>query len=214
METDCENPKPLGIGKLKKAIKEASERALIRCSRSEVSREAVEDQKMNFRGCAEATEEATSSASTSNRGLRARHREFERTAQENLAGFLNDLGIALNYAKRTTHASATSTVLNPQWVTEGIYSRFSMHRCSRRLATLHVKQVGTILSAAPTRKEMHTFVFELMRSLSFAFPSRIEICKYLISILLSKRRASPTHGHLKRRGSNEVTTSMKSSPKG
>jgi len=181
VETDCENPKPLGIVKLKQAIKDAVNehlpdvRAKFPASWSKIKNELSQMRtrlKKDFITFDEY------------RVLCDGHQEFDRVAQENLAGFLNDLGIALNY--KDDPRLSDKHVLNPQWVTEGIYKVLNAPVLAAAGGTLHVKQVGTILSVAAYPKEMHTFVFELMRKFELCFPFPDRDGEYLVPELLSK----------------------------
>ena len=69
--------------------------------------------------------------------------ECDTGAQTALAGYLHDLGIALNYKDeprlRETH------VLNPHWVTGGIYRILNAEVLARRAGVLHFADIADIL---------------------------------------------------------------------
>jgi internalin A len=181
VETDCQNPKPLGITKLKQAIKKAVNehlpdvRAKFPASWSKIKDELSQMRKRLKKDFITFDEY---------RGLCDRHLEKDPVAQENLAGFLNDLGIALNY--KDDPRLSDKHVLNPQWVTEGIYKILNAPTLAEAGGALQLRRVGAILSAADYPKAMHGFVFELMRKFELCFPFPDRDGEYLIPELLSK----------------------------
>ena len=96
--------------------------------------------------------------------------EGEGAAQEALASYLHSLGIALNYKDdprlRDTH------VLNPRWVTEGIYRILNAEDLARRKGELQVDALRGVLDPDAYPPERHGFLLELMRKfeLCFTFP--------------------------------------------
>jgi len=56
--------------------------------------------------------------------------ENDAKAQEQLAGFLNALGIALNF--RGDQQLCEETVLNPHWITEGVYQIITSQALAER----------------------------------------------------------------------------------
>jgi len=113
-----------------------------------------------------------------------RHDEKDAKAQEDLAGFLHCLGIALNY-KDDPRLRDTS-VLNPRWVTQGIYRLLNAEQLAESKGIMRLQDLTKILPAAEYPPEKHSFLMELMRKfrLCFAFPDGQH--RYLVPELLGK----------------------------
>lgn len=115
--------------------------------------------------------------------------ETDGEAQELLASFLHTLGIALNYKDdprlRDTH------VLNPKWVTNGIYKILNARQLTEEKGELRVGDLGNILDPKDYPAERHDFLFELMRKfeLCFSFPDDGD-GRYLIPELLDKEQSA------------------------
>jgi internalin A len=85
-------------------------------------------------------------------------------AQDSLASVLHRLGVALNYADDERLREAT--VLNPHWVTNGIYTLLRDAACERGIMTL-----ADVERVLPQEKpEMRRYLVELMRRFDLAFP--------------------------------------------
>ena len=114
----------------------------------------------------------------------------DRQHQDMLARYLNQLGIVLNFKDdarlRDTH------VLNPHWVTEGIYKLLNSTYLSEKEGEIRLGEVSKILPEADYPPEMHRFIFDLMKKfyLCFSFPD--DECHYLIPELLSKGQPAET----------------------
>lgn len=110
--------------------------------------------------------------------------EKDSKAQEELAGFLHCLGIALNY-KDDPRLRDTS-VLNPRWLTQGIYRLLNAGQLADNKGVLMLADMAKILPTAEYPVEKHEFLMELMRKfrLCFAFPDGQH--RYLIPELLGK----------------------------
>jgi internalin A len=112
--------------------------------------------------------------------------EKDPQAQESLAGFLNALGIALNY--RTDPRLREETVLNPHWITEGVYQIITNATLAERQGELRLADLGGILSKKAYPHRMHPFVVELMRKFELCFPYHDDPQerRYLVPELLGK----------------------------
>ncbi|HSK73461.1 MAG TPA: COR domain-containing protein, partial [Pyrinomonadaceae bacterium] len=103
--------------------------------------------------------------------------------QEMLAKYLNQLGIVLNFKDdprlRDTH------VLNPHWVTGGIYKLLNSPFLVERKGEIRLSEVSEVLPEEDYPSEMHRFIFDLMKKfyLCFSFPE--DENHYLIPELLS-----------------------------
>ena len=182
VETDCADPDPLGIDKLKEAIKHAVNahlpdvRAKFPASWLRIKDELSQMRRRLNKDYISFDEY---------RDLCARHGETGPVAQDILAGFFNDLGITLNY--KDDPRLSDKHVLNPQWVTGGIYKILNAPSLANAGGILRAKQLGSILASANYPRATHSFVLELMRKFEICFPfienNRVH---YLIPELLNK----------------------------
>jgi internalin A len=108
--------------------------------------------------------------------------ETDSTAQEKLTVYLHRLGIALNYREdprlRDTH------VLNPHWVTNGIYTILNSQLIKERHGDIHLEDLSQLLDSTEYPPGMHRFLMDLMKrfDLCFTFPN--DDIRYLIPELL------------------------------
>lgn len=115
--------------------------------------------------------------------------EEDPQAQERLASSLNVLGIALNY--REDQHLGGETVLNPHWITEGVYQVLTSERLAKRRGELAPGDMEAILegrAAYPAR--MHGFLIELMRKFELCFPYHGDVRerRHLVPELLGKQK--------------------------
>ncbi|MGE5053318.1 MAG: COR domain-containing protein [Acidobacteriota bacterium] len=121
------------------------------------------------------------------RELCARLGETQTYAQDTLAVALHCLGIALNYRDdprlRDTH------ILNPHWVTAGIYKILNSALLERTRGELHVDDLSLILDEQSYPHPLHEFLLNLMRKfdLCFRFPEPKDDT-FLIPELLGKEK--------------------------
>lgn len=112
--------------------------------------------------------------------------EMDSQAQELLADYLHSLGIALNYREdarlRDTH------VLNPHWVTEGIYTILNSRLVAEHHGEVTAPDLSRILDAKRYPAERHVFLLDLMRRFELCFPYADEPDKYLVADLLPKQQ--------------------------
>jgi len=112
--------------------------------------------------------------------------ENDAQAQERLAGFLNALGIALNF--REDPQLREETVLNPHWITEGVYQIITSKVLAERQGELRLADLGRILRKKAYPGRMHGFLIELMRKFELCFPFHDDPAehRYLVPELLGK----------------------------
>lgn len=179
VETDCDQPatKGHGIDSLRKAIVHLTDqlpdlRAPFPASWFEI-KEALSKTKKNYLGFDEY------------RALCAKLGEADEGAQGSLAIHLHRLGIALNFREdrrlRETH------VLNPHWVTQGIYALLNSPKLAAKKGELRLGDLKTELDPKRYPKKMHQFVIDLMEKfeLCFSFPKGD---RYLIPELLDEQQ--------------------------
>jgi len=124
------------------------------------------------------------------RDLCAEAGEKEPKAQDSLALHLHNLGIALNY--KDDPRLQDMHVLNPHWVTNGIYAILNARLLSEQKGELRLGQLAKILDMQTYPRRMHAFLFDLMRKfeLCFAFPDADG--HFLIPELLGKQEPEET----------------------
>ncbi len=107
-------------------------------------------------------------------------------AQDSLAVHLHSLGIALNYKDdarlRDTH------VLNPHWVTSGIYALLTASELADTKGELEAACLGRTLDPAAYPPERHGFLLELMRKFELCFRFEEDENRFLIPDLLDKQQ--------------------------
>lgn len=114
--------------------------------------------------------------------------EGDPKAQRDLAGFLHILGIALNYRDdprlRDTH------VLNPRWVTEGIYSilRSGQKDKHEREGVLDPSDLQSVLNPKDYPPSSHEFLLALMEKFQLCFQLAGERKRYLVPELLGENQ--------------------------
>ena len=118
--------------------------------------------------------------------------ESDPQAQNSLAGYLHSLGIALNYREdarlRDTH------VLNPRWVTNGIYRLLNAQDLSASRGELAMTELSHLLDPQQYPPERHSFLLELMRKFELCFRFPEDENRYLITDLLDKQQPPEAAG--------------------
>ena len=117
------------------------------------------------------------------RALCAEHGETDLAAQEALAFVLHCLGIVLNY--RDDPRLQDTNVLNPHWVTEGVYGILNHPGLIPSQAELRVTDLRGMLDAARFPPERHDFLLQLMRRFELAVPFPEQPDLYLVPERLS-----------------------------
>ncbi|HYV47227.1 MAG TPA: COR domain-containing protein [Myxococcaceae bacterium] len=120
--------------------------------------------------------------------------EPDDTGQDQLAMYLHNLGIALNYRDdprlRDTH------VLNPHWVTDGIYTILNSPLLATQRGEFELAQLQAILDKRKFPPRMHQFLINLMRRFELCFPFPDDDARYLIPELLGKEQPDLGAFHL------------------
>ncbi|HYK00986.1 MAG TPA: COR domain-containing protein [Thermoanaerobaculia bacterium] len=110
--------------------------------------------------------------------------------RDTLAAVLHCLGIALNY--RQDPRLRETSVLKPEWVTQGIYRILNATKLAEQQGELHLDDLKQLLPKERYPVDKHLFLLELMRkfSLCFAFPDQTD--RYLVPELLGKEEPAET----------------------
>jgi internalin A len=176
IKTDCE--KGFGIAKLRKTIERETDRLEHLRDAFPASWFSIKDKLSNIKKNFLSFEEYRKQC--------ARLGEKDNTAQSALAGYLHNLGIALNYKDdprlQDTH------VLNPHWVTNGIYKILNSENLEKKKGEIHLQDLRRILDARKYPSNMHRFIFDLMKKFELCFTFPDDDCHYLIPELLDKQQ--------------------------
>jgi internalin A len=120
------------------------------------------------------------------RSICAADGETDASAQDSLATHLHNLGIALNYKDdlrlRGTH------VLNPHWVTSGIYQLLNAPEITANKGELTTTNLAQTLDRESYPPEGYDFLLELMRKFELCFRFQEDENRYLIPDLLDKQQ--------------------------
>lgn len=88
-------------------------------------------------------------------------------SQQTLLGFLHDLGIVLHFHD---HPILEDTnVLNPEWVTRGIYQIVNSNELFQRKGELERSALTHILPVADYPRSKHQFILDMMRKFELCF---------------------------------------------
>lgn len=116
--------------------------------------------------------------------------ETNDVTQKLLAGYLHQLGIVLNYKDdprlQDTH------VLNPHWVTTGIYKILNSEKLARQKGQIHLNDIGTVLDPQDYPPKMRRFIFDLMKKFDLCFSFPDDEFHYLVPELLDKQEPEET----------------------
>lgn len=116
--------------------------------------------------------------------------EKDEEAQERLAGYLHRLGIALNYKDdprlQDTH------VLNPHWVTNGIYKILNSQKLKEQKGVIHLRDLNEIFKNGAYPPYMRRFLLDLMKKFELCFSFTDDESRYLIPELLDKNEPDET----------------------
>jgi len=106
-------------------------------------------------------------------------------AERDQFGFvMHCLGIALHY--RDDPRLRETSVLKPEWVTQGIYRLLNAESVADRQGELHLDDLKNILPRMRYPLDKHLFIMELMRKFSLCFPFQDDDGRYLVPELLGK----------------------------
>lgn len=102
--------------------------------------------------------------------------------QKTLLSFLHDLGIVLNF--QDDKQLEDTQVLNPDWITSGIYKILSSQELKKQEGRLDLTQLDTILDSKAYPSWKHPYIINTMKKFELCFPLEGSGQKYLIPDLL------------------------------
>jgi internalin A len=101
-------------------------------------------------------------------------------AQDTLAGFLHCLGLALNFRDDPQWLAHSMHVLNPRWVTEGVYAILNHDRLGNQGGELYAGDLAAILDAQHYPPERYDFLLQLLRRFELAVPFPEQHDRFLV----------------------------------
>ncbi len=115
--------------------------------------------------------------------------KIDTSSQNTLIGFLHDLGIVLNFNddKQRPYLKETN-ILNPQWITQGIYTILNSNQLFQSKGVLDLEQLAEILPDHEKYLEgKHRFIVDIMEKFELCFEFPDVKNRILIPDLLSKQ---------------------------
>jgi len=104
-------------------------------------------------------------------------------SQRTLLGFLHDLGIVLHFPD--PHLETTN-ILNPEWVTQGVYRILNSHALFQEGGVLTRDLLNQILGCPEYPRDKHFFIVDMMRKFELCYPFPGQAHTYLVPDLLPK----------------------------
>lgn len=181
IQTDCESG--LGLEELRQAILRETDRLEHLRDQFPASWFTVKDALADL----PRTEGENFISFTRYQELCARNGVEEAVSQETLVGFLHDLGIVVNF--REEPRLAEFGVLNPEWVTNGIYKILNAETLASKNGNLRQDELPKILDGTVYPKGMHLYLLDLMRKFELCFEFYDNAGHYLVPELLGKEEA-------------------------
>jgi len=107
----------------------------------------------------------------------------DETSQHTLIGFLHDLGVVLHF--QDDPRLEALGILNPQWVTNGVYKILNSHELFQNQGTLTLSMLNKILNLPEYPRDKRLFIVDMMKKFELCYD--IEADKsFLIPDLLPK----------------------------
>lgn len=116
--------------------------------------------------------------------------ELDGDAQEALAGHLHNLGVILNY--RDDPRLQDTHVLNPHWVTSGIYKLINSAKLEQQKGEISLAELPEVLDPKEYPAGMRRFVLDLMKKFELCFSFPDDDTRYLVPELLDKQEPDET----------------------
>jgi internalin A len=124
-------------------------------------------------------------------GLCNKYNISDETSQHTLIGFLHDLGVILHF--QDDPRLEALGILNPQWVTNGVYKILNSHELFQNRGTLTLPILNNTLNLPDYPRDKRLFIVDMMKKFELCYD--IEIDKsFLIPDLLPKTNPSQENG--------------------
>jgi internalin A len=108
----------------------------------------------------------------------------DETSQSTLIGFLHDLGSMLNF--RDDPRLQETNIINPEWVTNGVYRILNSNELFHNKGVLETKQLSQMLDPKAYPRARHMFIVDMMRKFELCYPFEGDEGKYLVPDLLPR----------------------------
>jgi internalin A len=119
------------------------------------------------------------------------HGITDERSQQTLIGFLHDLGVVLNF--QGDPRLEDTNILNPQWVTNGVYRILNSESLMRKRGWLERPDLDKILDPTTYPRHRHRFLLNMMRKFELCFEcDGFQDERFLVPDLLS--REAPNTG--------------------
>ena len=115
--------------------------------------------------------------------LCAENEVSDETSQRTLIGFLHDLGVVLHFQDDPRLESLG--ILNPQWVTNGVYKILNSHELFKNKGVLERSMLNEILDAPEYPSNKRLFIVDMMRKFELCY-DLVPDQKFLVPDLLPK----------------------------
>jgi len=106
----------------------------------------------------------------------------DETSQRTLVGFLHDLGVILHF--QDDPRLEALGILNPQWVTNGVYKILNSHTLFQNKGVLTVSMLDEILNLPEYPHDKRLFIIDMMRKFELCYD--IDSKTFLVPDLLPK----------------------------
>lgn len=113
-----------------------------------------------------------------------KEKNIDTMSQKNLIGFLHDLGVVLNFQE--DRRLRDTNILNPDWVTNGVYAILNYEPLSKNGGVLDVNVLNSILSPNKYPEKKHNFIIDMMQKFELCFEFEGKRDVFLIPELLPK----------------------------
>ena len=104
--------------------------------------------------------------------------------QSTLIGFLHDLGTMIYF--QDDPRLQELGILNPEWVTNGVYQIINSNSLFQSFGILSVKDLESILPQKEYSRSHYTFIINIMQKFELCYPFDNDTSRYLIPDLLHK----------------------------
>jgi internalin A len=116
---------------------------------------------------------------------------LNRTHQRLLISILHDLGIALNFDDPAYSALRDINILNPEWVTGGVYALLNNRELKDQQGVLAMTQLSDFLDAKRYPERKQHLIIEIMEKFELCFAFEMGGKQYLIPELLPRQQPEP-----------------------
>ena len=100
-------------------------------------------------------------------GICRKYNVFDDLSQQTLIGFLHDLGVILNFQDNPRLEALG--ILNPQWVTNGVYKILNSHELFQNKGVLPISMLNSILNIDGYPRDKRLFIVDMMKKFELCY---------------------------------------------